>query len=85
MLDLDEPLEFDAEGALLVAGTRFKGALAERVKKAAIEINGRPYVRDTFLQRVPDLVRIFEASSPELRVRSTTSIAEAEKLHAAAK
>ncbi|MSR61804.1 MAG: hypothetical protein EXS08_05095 [Planctomycetes bacterium] len=83
LLELDEPLVFE-EGALVVAGARFKGALAERARKAAIEINGRPYMRDAFLQRVPDLTRIFEASSPELRVRSTTSVEEAERLHAAA-
>jgi len=83
LLDLDEPLVFDEGGALLVAGARLKGALATRVKQAAIEINGQPYVRDTFLQRLPDLTRVFEASSPELRVRSTTSVEEAQRLHAA--
>jgi hypothetical protein len=69
---------------LLVSGRRIDGALAERVRSEALEINGRPYVRDTFLRRVPGVVRLFEATSPGLRVRSTASAEEAERLHAAA-
>jgi hypothetical protein len=84
LLALDEPLAFDERGALLVSGRRIDGALAERVRSEALEINGRPYVRDTFLRRVPGVVRLFEATSPGLRVRSTASAEEAERLHAAA-
>ena len=84
LLALDEPLAFDEKGSLRVAGTTFSGELAARVKASAIEINGKPYVRDTFLRRVPGVLRIFEASSKELRVRSTASKEEAELVHAAA-
>lgn len=84
LLAIDEPLEFDARGRLVVLGDALGGKLAERVRAGAIEINGRPYARDAFLRRVPEVTRIFEQSSPELRVRSTRSLADAENLHAAA-
>jgi hypothetical protein len=84
LLALDEPLAFDERGVLLVAGRKFDGELAQRVRKDALEINGRTYVRDTFLRRVPSVVSLFEVTSPALRVRSTASAEEAERLHAAA-
>jgi hypothetical protein len=84
LLALDEPLAFDARGRLLVLGDALGAEPSERVRAGAIEINGRPYVRDAFLRRVPEVARIFEKSSPELRVRSTRSLEEAENLHAAA-
>lgn len=84
LLEVDEPLAFDERGALVLANERIAGDLAERVKASAVEINGKPYVRDTLLRRVPEVVRLFETSSPALRVRSTTSAEEASHLHAAA-
>ena len=83
LLALDEPLVFDERSRLVVLGKALDGALAERVRAGAIAINDRPYVRDAFLRRVPAVRSIFEQSSPELRVRSTRSRAEAEALHAA--
>jgi len=84
LLEIDEPLVFDERERLVVMGKPLAGAVAERVKAGAIEINGQPYVRDAFLRRVPEVTRIYEKSSPELRVRSTRSLADAEELHAAA-
>lgn len=83
LLQIDEPLVFDARNRLVVLGVAFDDELAQRVKAGAIEINGQPYVRDAFLRRVPEVTRIFEHTSPALRVRSTRSLAEAEELHAA--
>ncbi len=84
LLALDEPLVFDERGRIVVLGAALGGELAARVKKGAIEINGQPYARDAFLRRVPEVLQIFEQSSPELRVRSTRSLVDAENLHAAA-
>lgn len=81
---IDEPLVFDERSRLVLPGGKLSGELAERVQKDAIEINGRPYARDAFLRRVPSVARIFEKTTPELRVRSTRDVAEAERLHAAA-
>ncbi|NOT30829.1 MAG: hypothetical protein HOP15_10325 [Planctomycetes bacterium] len=84
LLALDEPLEFDERGALVLAGMKLDGALAERVRASAIEINGRPYVRDIVLRRVPEIRHVFESTSPGLRVRSTRSVEDSAALHAAA-
>lgn len=84
LLEVDEPLAFDERGRLVVLGRAMDANLSERVRSGAIEINGRPYVRDAFLRRVPEVARIFEQTSPELRVRSTRSLADAQGLHAAA-
>src|SRR5262245_48458225 len=84
LIELDEPLVFDERGALVLLGGKVAGPLAERVRADAIQINGRPYARDTFLRRVPQVVRIFEHATDALRVRSTKSVEEAVALHAAA-
>ncbi|HEX6881837.1 MAG TPA: hypothetical protein VF530_00570 [Planctomycetota bacterium] len=84
LLALDEPLAFDEKGTLLVAGERLDGPLAERARREAVEIGGKPYARDTFLRRVPGVLRLFEVTSPSLRVRSTASPEEAARVHAAA-
>lgn len=84
LLALDEPLLFDEAGALVLPGGKLAGPLAERVRAEAIEIDGRAYVRDAFLARLPQVERLFERTSPELRVRSTTSAAEATRVHTAA-
>jgi hypothetical protein len=84
LLAIDEPLAFDGRGRLVVLDKSLGQELSERIRSGAIEINGRPYVRDAFLRRVPDVARIFEVSTPGLRVRSTRALADAEKLHAAA-
>ena len=84
LLAQDEPLVFDEKGTLLVAGERLDGPLAERARREAVEIGGKPYPRDTFLRRVPGVLRLFEVTSPTLRVRSTASQEEAARVHAAA-
>lgn len=78
----DAQLAFDEKGRIVLdAGTIPEGA-AQRIRSEAIEINGALYVRDTFLTLLPELKTIYEKSSPELRVRSTRSLAEAEEMHA---
>lgn len=83
LLALDEPLVFDAKKQLVLPGGTLGGELAERIDMEAIHVNGKPYVRDRFLERLPELTRLYEATSATLRVRSNTSAAEAEELLAA--
>lgn len=85
LVELEQPLEFDERGALVLAGVRLGNDLAASVKAEAITIDGRLYARDVFLLRVPGVREIHEAASPELLVRSTASREEAERLHAAAR
>ncbi|HKB15786.1 MAG TPA: hypothetical protein VKF62_06960, partial [Planctomycetota bacterium] len=77
----DDPLEFDASGSLLLEGEKIPPEVSKPIREEAIEINGRLYGRDLFLSRLPALGRIFEKTSPELRVRSTRSAEEAETFH----
>ncbi len=80
----DEPLEFDAKGALVLGKGSIPAAAATRIMAEAITINGKPYVRDAFLEKIPELTTIFEACSEGLRVRATTSEADALAIHALA-
>ncbi|MEQ1891987.1 MAG: hypothetical protein ABL998_05545 [Planctomycetota bacterium] len=80
LLSLDEPLVFDAKKQLVLPGGTLDGPLAERIDKETIYVNGKPYVRDLFLERLPELTRLYEATGPTLRVRTNTSVAEAEDL-----
>jgi hypothetical protein len=80
----DEPLELDLSGSLLLEGERMPPEVSKPFREEAIEINGRLYARDLFLSRLPRLGRIWEKTTPELRVRSTRSAEEAETFHAMA-
>lgn len=85
LVELDQPLEFDERGALVLAGVHLGGTLGSSVKAEAISLDGQLYARDLFLLRVPRVRELFQAGSPELRVRSTASREEAERLHTAAR
>jgi hypothetical protein len=80
LLSIDEPLVFDAKKQLVLPGGTLDGPLAERIDKEAIYVNGKAYVRDLFLERLPELTRLYEATGPTLRVRTNTNVAEAEEL-----
>ncbi len=82
LLARDDPLEFDASGSLLLEGERVPPEVSRPFREEAIEINGRLYPRDLFLSRLPGLGRIWEKTTPELRVRSTRSAEEVEAFHA---
>jgi hypothetical protein len=81
----DRPLQFDAKGLLIVEGGSIPAKPAQAIREAAIEINGQLYVRDEFLELVPELKKIYEMDADDLRVRSTKSLEEAQKLHAIAR
>ncbi len=82
LLNVDEPLSFDPKSQItLAAGTIPKDASA-KLREQAITINGKLYVRDELLAKLPALTEIFEVSSSELRVRTTTTLEAARDLHA---
>jgi hypothetical protein len=80
----DRPLQFDSKGMLIVEGGAIPAKPAQAIREVAIEINGLLYVRDEFLELVPELKKIYEMDADDLRVRSTKSLDEAQKLHAIA-
>jgi len=80
----DEPLELDGKGAIVLGKGSIPVAAAKRIQADAITINGKLYVRDAFLEKLPGLTTIFDACSEDLRVRATTSEADAQAFHALA-
>ncbi len=80
----DAPLEFDAEGRVVVEAGKMPADVSARMKAEAITIDGKPYLRDDFLLLVPDVKEVFEADGERLRVRSAASGAQAKDLQAIA-
>jgi len=80
--DSDEPLIFDAKGQIVIRAGVIPKKASEKLRAEAISINGRLYVRDEMLAKLPKLEQIHEVSSPALRVRTTTSLEHAQDAHA---
>lgn len=78
----NEPLRFDAKGSITLPSGTIPKAPSETLRAEAITINEEPWVRDELLAKLPDLTSIFQASSPELLVRSTVSLDAAKSAHA---
>ncbi len=76
----DRPLEFDGRGAIVVDGGTIPAKAAARIRDEAIAINGEPWLRDAFLELVPELKSIFEAGDDDLRIRSTHGREQAQHL-----
>jgi len=75
---VDEPLVQDKEGRIVVEGGTIPPLQSQRIVESAVEINGRLYVRDAFLEKVPEIRSIHEATSERLRVRTERGAQEAE-------
>jgi hypothetical protein len=75
------PLLLDPQGCLHIGNTVVRPDFSRTIYDAAVDINGRRYLRDEFLRALPDVGSIFETGSDELRVRSTLSRENAEHLH----
>jgi hypothetical protein len=82
LLQRDEPLAFDPKGQIVLPAGTIPAKIAEKLREAAITINGKLYVRDELLAKLPAVKEIFEVSSDEIRVRTTTTLEEARDLHA---
>lgn len=82
LLDRDEPLAFDSKSQIVLPAGTIPAKAAARLREGAITINGKLYVRDELLAKLPDLKGIFEVSSDDLRVRTTTTLEDAKDLHA---
>jgi hypothetical protein len=84
MRDLDLPLEADSKGRLVTAAGKVPAEPSAAILADAVQINGRPYLRDAFLQHLADWGELFEVESDELRVRTQTSLEDAQALHSLA-
>jgi hypothetical protein len=82
---LDRPLELDAKGRIVVEAGALPDEISARLRDEAVTIDGRLWLRDECLARVPAVKEIFEAESPELRVRTQRSAAASADLLALAR
>lgn len=76
------PLVFDAAGQVVIDAGKLPLDVSTRMKAEAITIDGKPYLRDDFLQLVPDVKEVYEADGDRLRVRSAISAEQARDAHA---
>jgi hypothetical protein len=81
---LGAPLEVDAQGRVLLEGTPLPAAISSRLRDDAVSINDRLYVRDEFLELVPQVESVHQAETEALRVRTEKGGAEAAGLLALA-
>jgi hypothetical protein len=77
-----EPLEFSKSGCITLEGGMLPEKESQRIRAEAVSINERLYIRDRFLAAVPQVKSLFEQREAGLCVRSTRSLAEAQKIHA---
>jgi len=75
-----EPLDFDKQGKLKVAGASIPEELSLKFRDRAVAINDVLYLRDEFLSLIPDIDAIQQVESEALRVRSTLTLEETQKL-----
>ncbi len=75
--DLDRPLELDDKGTVVIGGGPIPDALSARVVEHSVTINGKRYVRDAFLEKLPEVGEIHEAVHERVRVRTMKDDAQA--------
>ncbi len=76
----DRSIELDEKGRVVVEAGALPEDISEKLRDAAVAINDKLYVRDAFLQKVPDVSAIYEAENERMLVRSQNSDEEAETL-----
>ncbi|PCJ51699.1 MAG: hypothetical protein COA70_13700 [Planctomycetota bacterium] len=75
-----EPLDFDKNGKLKIAGESIPDEISQNFHDRAVAINDVLYLRDEFLSLIPDIDAIQQVESEALRVRSTLTLEETQKL-----
>ncbi len=78
----DTPLEIDSKGRIKVEGGTIPIEISKAFLSGAVQINGELYLRDPFMDLLPDLKSIQQVESDALRVRSVLSLEETEGFHA---
>lgn len=68
--DVDAPLRFDAKERIVLAAGEIPEEVSARIKAAAIAVNGQLYLRDAFLELIPQVKEIREWSGERVRVRA---------------
>jgi hypothetical protein len=78
----DTPLQVDSKGRILVEGGTIPVELSDDFLNGAVAINGQLYLRDPFLNLLPNVQAIQQVESDLLRVRGLQSLASVADFHA---
>lgn len=78
----NEPLTLDPAGKIVLPIGTLPLDVSERIRKDAVTINDRSYLRDDFLLLIPTVSEVSEVTSERVRVRTEGALAEAADLHA---
>lgn len=78
----DAPLEVDSKGRIQVEGSTIPIELSKIFLNGAVAINGELYLRDPFLDLLPNVKAIQQAESESLRVRTVSTIKATNEYHA---
>ncbi len=73
----DDYVEVDKDGLVVMALGKVPAKYSTMLLEDAVNINGRPCIRDAFLEKVPSIKDIFEAANDQVLIRSQTSIDQA--------
>jgi hypothetical protein len=66
----DKPLEVDAQGQVKLPVGTIPPEISKRLVDESVTINGRRWVRDEFLAKMPEITALDEAEADALRVRT---------------
>ncbi len=69
----DDSVHVDDDGLVVVEAGKVPEAYSKRLLADAVTIDGKPRVRDAFLEKAPEVKEVFEASNDALLVRSDVS------------
>ena len=76
----DRAMVLDKKGNVVVEAGTLPADISERLRREAVTINDKLYLRDAFLQKVPEIGEIHEVESDRLLIRSQRSTEEAQGL-----
>ena len=76
----DHALVVDKKGNVVVEAGTLPADVSERLRREAVTINGKLYLRDAFLQKVPTIGEVHEVENERMLIRSQRSTEEAQAL-----
>lgn len=82
MIDPERPLVVGKSGRIETRAGEIPDGCSELLLADAIAINGAPYLRHGFLELLPGVEELYQASSDEILVRTTGSLEQAEDFQA---
>ncbi len=78
--DQDEAITVDGKERIVLDGGTIPAEATAKIREKTVAINGREYVRDAFLEKIPLVTEIYQAEHERVRVRTMTSNEDAAKL-----